>query len=203
MGTVFKDPSKAGAIMGGAGGGIAATTALMGLSGGLLAPALMIGGAGLTAFGQIQEGKTAAAIGKYNQQVDEMQAKEIEAKTSFDQTRQAEAGARVMSSMEAGQAAADGGMNLLALAKQRSELELQNLMIGREGTIGAATARAEGAMAKWQGRQAKRQSYLRTGGTLLQGFGSIASAMPKTPSPTSLETTATRASSWLNEPVHF
>lgn len=124
-------------------------------------------------IGTIQEGRTAEATGKYNKNVLEMQAKEIEAKTAFDQTRQAEEGARTMSSMEVGQAAAGGGGNLLALAKQRSELELQNLLIGREGTIGAAQARAEGAMAKWQGKMAKKQSYMKAAGeaaTMLVGF---------------------------------
>src|SRR3972149_6978291 len=136
------------------------------VGGGLLKAA----GIGLEVAGALQEGATAESIGKYNQQVSSMQAKEIEAKTAFDQMRQAEEGSRVISSMEAGQAAAGGGMNLLARAKQAAELELQNLMIGREGAIGAAQARAEGAMAKWQGRQAKRQSYLKAGGTLLSGF---------------------------------
>src|SRR3989304_3743666 len=100
------------------------------VGGGLLKAA----GIGLEVAGALQEGATAESIGKYNQQVSSMQAKEIEAKTAFDQMRQAEEGSRVISSME------------------------------------AAQARAEGAMAKWQGRQAKRQSYLKAGGTLLSGF---------------------------------
>jgi hypothetical protein len=110
-------------------------------------------------IGTIQEGRTAEATGKYNQKVLEAQAEEIERKTAFDQTRQAEEGSRIMSTMQ--------------VAKQRSELELSNLMIGREGTIGAAQARAEGAMARWQGKQAKKQSYMKAAGeagTMLAGF---------------------------------
>jgi hypothetical protein len=141
-----------------------------------MAPIAMAVGAGLQVAAGIQEGDTANAVGMYNEKVANQQTQEIRAKTLFDQTRQAEEGSRVMSSMVAGGAAAGGGMNLLALAKQRSELELQNLMIGREGTIAAAQAKAGGAMARWQGRVAQKQAYMKAGGTALQGFGSAMSA---------------------------
>lgn len=132
-------------------------------------PILAMAGAGLEAIGQIQQGNTANAVGMYNQGIARSQAKEVEAKTKFDQKRQAEEGSRTMSSLEVAQGSSGSG-NLLAIAKQESELQLQNLMIGREGADAAKAARAEGNMARWQGKQAQRQSNMRAVGTLLSGF---------------------------------
>jgi len=140
---------------------------------------LAIGGAGVGAYGAIQEGDAANAAGMNAEKIGRMQAKEIEAKTGFDQLRQAEEGARTLSTIEAAQGASGAvttqGSPLLVKAKQASELELENMMIGREGGIAADRARYEGKLARWQGKAAQGQGYLKAGGTLLQGFGTAVS----------------------------
>jgi hypothetical protein len=113
------------------------------------------------------------ATGMYNQGIARMQAKEIEQKTAFDQVRQTEEGSRQMSSMEVAQASGGGGYNLLALAKQRSELELENLNIGREGAIAASKARAEGSMARWQGKMASKQTWMGAVGSSMGRFSDM------------------------------
>jgi hypothetical protein len=136
---------------------------------GAMMPFVKMAGAGLAAFGDVQQADTANAVGMYEQGVARTKAKEIEAKTAFDQKRQAEEGSRTISSLEVAQGSSGSG-NLLAIAKQESELQLQNLMIGREGAVAAKAARAEGAMARWQGKQAQKQGYMKAVGTLLSGF---------------------------------
>jgi hypothetical protein len=128
-------------------------------------------GTGMQAGGQGRAGETQNAVGMYNQGVANKQAKEIEQKTAFDQSRNLEESQRGMSAMEVQQNAAGGGTNLLAIAKQASENELQNLMIGREGKISATEARQEGRMARFQGRHAMHQGWLGAGGTSMEGFG--------------------------------
>jgi hypothetical protein len=122
-------------------------------------------------FGQGKAGETANAIGMYNKGVANRQAKEIDTKTEYDQVRQAEEGQRIMSSMEVEQGAAGGGANIEVLAKQASEIELENLNIIREGKIAATNVRMEGKMAQWQGRKAMHQGWLGGGGSGMSGFG--------------------------------
>jgi hypothetical protein len=128
-------------------------------------------GTGMQVGGQGRAGETQNAVGMYNQGVANKQAKEIEQKTTFDQSRDLEESKRGMSAMEVQQNAGGGGINLLAIAKQASENELQNLMIGREGKIAATAVRQEGKMARWQGRTAMHQGWLGGGGTAMSGFG--------------------------------
>lgn len=135
---------------------------------------LMAGGIGLSALAQIRQGQAAEAAGKYEQQLEENRAREVEQKARFESRRQAEEGERVISSMEAGYGASGAGINLLALARQRAELNLENLMIGREGRIGAAEHRQRGKIAKWYGKETKRQAYLQAAATALGGSGGMA-----------------------------
>lgn len=148
-------------------------------------------GTGLAAVGQIQAGRAAAveaksaqAMANYNAAVQEREAKAIEQRTGLEQRRQAEEAARGMSRLRAGLGAAGAvtavGAPLMVQAKQASEFELENLMIGYRGQTEAARARsaaeAERMQAKIYGRKAKtveRAGYLRAGTTLLTGFGAM------------------------------
>jgi hypothetical protein len=72
------------------------------------------------------------------------------------------------------------GTPLLIQAKQASELELKNLMIGYEGATEAARARSEAAGYKMEGKIARRKGragmiggFLGAGGTLLTGFSGM------------------------------
>lgn len=134
-------------------------------------------------FGAAQEGRNAYQMAKYNAAVKEQEAKAIEAKTGFEQTRQAEvaerAGGTMRARMGAAGVVATTGTPLLVQAKQASESELENLMIGYEGMTEAARARseaagmlAEGKLAKKRGKMEMWGKFMGAGGTLLSGFGS-------------------------------
>lgn len=139
-------------------------------------------------FGQIQAGRAASAEGKsrqniaeYNAQIQEREAKAIEQRTALEQRRQAEAGARRLSTLEAGIGAAGAvttaGAPLMLQAKQASEDELKNLMIGYTGREQAVAARTQakldimgGKLARQRGKAEARGRYIGAGTTLLSGF---------------------------------
>ena len=159
-----------------------------------MATLLMAAGTGLAAAGQIQagraaevEGKSAQAIANYNAAVQEREAQAIEQRTGLEQRRQTEEAARAMSRMRAGFGAAGvvstAGTPLQIQAKQASEFEMENLMIGYRGQTEAARARSAaeiermgGRLAKERGKAAKRAGYIGAGATLLTGFGSMGRA---------------------------
>jgi hypothetical protein len=152
---------------------------------GPLAIPLLLAGTGLMAAGQIQAGRAAAAEGKsaqnianYNAAVMEQQAKAERAAGEFKQVRQAEAGERIKSSMQAALGKAGGGPQLLPESEQAAELELENLMIGYESELTAKRAesqaeldRLQGKLYKQKGRNLATASYLGAGSTLLTGLG--------------------------------
>ena len=156
-----------------------------------LAIPLMIAGTGLQAVGQIQAGKaaeveakSAQAIANYNAAVQEREAKAIEQRTGLEQRRQAEESARAMSRIQARLGVAGAvptvGAPLMVQAKQASEFELENLMIGYRGQTEAARARSAaeiermgGRLARQRGEARKRAAYIGAGETLLKGFGKM------------------------------
>jgi len=156
-----------------------------------LALPAMIAGIGLTAAGQIQAGRVAGAeaesaqaIANYNAAVQEREAQAIEARTGLEQRRQAEEAARAMSAMRARIGVAGVvptvGAPLQVQAKQASEFEMENLMIGYRGRTEAARARSAaeiermgGRIAIQRGRARERAAYIGAGTTLLTGFGEM------------------------------
>ncbi|MCK5020388.1 MAG: hypothetical protein KAS32_25350 [Candidatus Peribacteraceae bacterium] len=153
-----------------------------------MATTLIAIGTGVQAAGIIQQGRVAAAEGKSRQNIAEynaaVQAREAEAlrqKAGFESKRQAERGARIKSALTAKIAAAGGlGSPVAAdlVAEQAAELELENLLIGYEGEIGAQRALSKAELDRLQGRFYKERgvtqrkaSYVRAAGTLLTGFG--------------------------------
>jgi len=149
-----------------------------------------IAGTVATAYGQYREGEAAKVEGKsrqnlanYNAQVQEQEAKAIEQRTAVAQRRQAEAAARQQSALEAGLGAAGAvttaGAPLMLQAKQASESELENLMIGYTGAeqvraakTGARLSRMEGKLARQQGKAKATGKYIGAGTTLLSGYSS-------------------------------
>lgn len=149
------------------------------------APVLAIGasvaGGVMSGMAAQQAGKDAKTMADYNAKVEQQKAKQLEAKAAFDQQRQAEASARGMGELEAGigKSGAVGtvGSPLLIAAKQASEYELDNLLIGYEGKIGADAARSQasldtmsGDIALRRGRNQAMGSYIGAGSSLLSGF---------------------------------
>jgi len=150
----------------------------------------MVAATALTAAGQIQggraaeaEAKSAANMSEYNAKVQEQEARAIEQKSRFDSIKQAEAGERYMSSLQAniGASGSSGmGTPLLIQAKSAEELELENLLIGYEGQVGsqralsqAAQDRMQAKIYKQKGKNAKTAGYIGAGTSLLSGFGAM------------------------------
>ncbi len=147
-----------------------------------------VAGTGIAAAGAIQQGRVAAAqaesaqnIANYNALVQQREAEAIRQKTAFEQKRQAERGIRTKSALTAALGAAGGLGSPVAAdlaAEQAAELELENLLIGFEGEVGAQRAetqaeldRLQGRLFRQRGKAARKASLVRAGGTLLTGFG--------------------------------
>lgn len=157
---------------------------------GQLALPLFIAGTGMQAYSQYsqgqaaaQEAKNAAAMEEYNAQVAEQSAKAAENRSMYEQERQLEEAKRVKGAQAAAIAASGGipgaGSNLLLQAKQASELELDNLMIGYEGLTEAQRARTaaagyrmQGSIYKQKAKNFKRAGLIGAGTSLLTGFSS-------------------------------
>lgn len=149
---------------------------------------LYVASTALSAAGQIQAGRVAEAqsksaqnIANYNAAVQEREALALKQKAAFESKRQAKRAARVKSRLRAALGAAGGLGSPVAAdlaAEQAAELELENLLIGYEGEIGAQRAlsqaeldRLQGKLYRQKGKAARQASYFRAGSTLLQGFG--------------------------------
>jgi len=139
--------------------------------------------------GQLQAGEAAAAQGEseqnmanYNAKLQERQAKSIEQQTMLQQRRQSEESARRMGTMRAGMGASGvvstAGTALNLQGEQAAEDELENLLIGYEGSERATAARSQGQLdimsgkiASQRGRSARTASRIGAGSSLLTGFG--------------------------------
>lgn len=145
----------------------------------------------LTAGGQVQEGRAAAAEGKsaqniqnFNAAVSDSEAKAIEQKARFEGVRQVKEAARIASTLRAklgiSGARTDIGAPVLLAEEQAAESELEGFLIGAEARAKAGKARSEAELSRLQGkvfrergRQARTASFLKAGGTLLTGFGTL------------------------------
>lgn len=153
----------------------------MGMALGVLAIGTMAAGGVMSAQAQRQQGKDQEAVMKYNAAVKEQEAKQLEAKAKIDSQRQAEQGERIKSSLRA-QLGASGavpseGTPLLLQAKQASELDYDNLMIGYNANIDAARLRSGSNLDRMQGKMyakagsnAANATLMNTGGSVLGGL---------------------------------
>lgn len=140
--------------------------------------AAAVGGQIFEGIAAEKEGKAEWEINRYNAALKQTEAKEIEAATGIKQMQQSEEAARQMSGLEATAGGAGSSPLVLVFAKQAAESELENLMIGREGTIQAAQARSEaenyrmaGKFARIKAKNKAISSYISAGSTMLSGFG--------------------------------
>ena len=126
------------------------------------------GAAGLKA-----EGESAQNIANYNAEVAEQEAAAVRMKAKFEQIRQAKRAERIKGALTADIAKAGGLGSPVAAdlsAEQAAELELENLLIGYEGEVGAKRAesqaildRLQGKLAKERGRSAASQANIQFG----------------------------------------
>lgn len=152
-----------------------------------MAQLLMIAGVGMTAAGQIQQGRaiqaqtqSAEAMAAYNVAVQKREAEAVRQKGRFEQARQVKRAARAKSALVAKLGAAGGlGAPVAAdlIAEQAAESELERLLIGYEAEIGAERAlsqaeldRLSGKLAKRRGKAAVTAGRIGAGATLLSGF---------------------------------
>ena len=141
------------------------------------ATALIIGGLGLQALAQ-------AAMAEFNAKVAEQQAQAKRNAARFQQERQAKAGERVRSGLQAQFGASGGvpseGIPLLIEAEQVAENELENLLIGQEGEVQAqrsesqaAGFRLQSSIFKQRASNARIGGFIGAGSSLLTGFGKL------------------------------
>lgn len=177
---------------------IPATAGLFGAAGALTAGGLatggaLVGGIGLGAAGILQTGAAGAAQAKgaqsmaeYNARVAQQEARAIEARTSYEQKRAVQEAERRQSRLRAALGASgavpSAGTPLLLQTTQAEESELEMLLIGYEGQIGASRARSQAVLDRTQadiyGRRAgaaRTAGFIGAGTTLLRGFGQAAS----------------------------
>jgi len=150
--------------------------------------ALLIG-TGMSAVGQIQQGRIAEAEGKAAQQIEEhnaavaeQEAKLAEKKGLYEMRRTAREGERLIGSQVAQLGASGAGLGVGAplrlIEEQMAEIELEKLLTGYEAMTEAQRARGQaasyrmrGELARERGKAAKGASYFGAGSSLLQGFG--------------------------------
>lgn len=151
-------------------------------------------GAGLQAFGQIQGGKNAAAAGKYNQQVAEREAQQLEqqaeqeiAIASINAQRIKQRADEILAQNQVA-AAAGGGSTLDASVVAVSQEAVKNSTLDQLLTMAEAEERAQqtkyqatvrrsgGAYSAWKGRQRRTASYIGAAGTTLKSAESFGKA---------------------------
>lgn len=156
----------------------------MGLALGIAAIGTMVAGGVMSAQAQMQAGKDQEALAKYNARIKAEEAKQAEARGIFESQRQAEEAQRIKSNLRANIAGSGAlpteGTPLLLEAKQSTELELDNLMIGYNALTdaqrlrqGASVDRLQGKIAARSGRNAAMATYMNTGGSILGGLYSM------------------------------
>ena len=145
---------------------------------------------GVTGFEQLSgaraakaEGQSRQNIAEFNAKIAEREATAIRDKATFEQQQQSKRAQRVKSQLTAKVAAAGGAGSPVAAdlaSEQAAELELENLLIGFEGEIGAGRAlsqaeidRLAGRLSKQRGRQEanRRNIQFATSLAFLTGFG--------------------------------
>lgn len=152
-------------------------------------PFLIGGGLAMQAIGTYQAGvaaeaeaKAQQAVAEYNARVAEQEAKTKRNVAAFKQRRQAQEAQRYQSALQAGLGASGAvpteGAPLMIQARQAAESELENLLIGYEGEIGAMRSRSQAAIDRAQAsiygqraKSARRAGIFGAGTSLLTGFG--------------------------------
>lgn len=157
-------------------GSAAATTGLIGAGGAVgAANVALLAGTGFSAISSLNQGSMAAKIGKYENEVKQQEAKDVEAAVLEKTRLMADKGRRLLASQTAEFAASgirvNTGVPLIVAAKTEENL---NADIARELTRGYQQAdllRAEGRLAKTLGTRKKRMSYWDAAGESLAGLG--------------------------------
>lgn len=148
---------------------------------------MMAMGVIIDASAQLQQGRIAHAEGKtqrnimnYNAQVKLQNAKTIKQVSLFNQTRQAEAAERALSTTEARAGMTGALPPVEVFTKQKEESELENMLIGYESLVKRQQLETAaqfdvgiGRMYEKAGGMALKASRWQATSTILQGIGGI------------------------------
>lgn len=150
---------------------------------------LPVAAAALSAVSAIQQGRASQQAANYQATVAQQQgeqARQVAAQQEEDYRRQQ---SRLMGAQRAavgGSGATMSGTPLLSSEDMAGEAELQALRIRYGGDVQTARATQEAELLRYQGKQAKKQGYMRAGASLLSSFGSTSGfggTSPATQSP--------------------
>ena len=136
-------------------------------------------GAGVTAYGQAQQGKTANALAQRNAQIMNRNATIAQQNAEFNAKLQERDDRRKRAGQEAGLQASGveiyEGTNLIAFADQEWTDEINAELIRRGGQNEAANLRMQAGVKIAEGQAAETAGYTSAGGSLLTGMGSAGS----------------------------
>ena len=132
-------------------------------------------GAGITAYGQIQQGKTANMLAQRNAQIMNRNATIAQQNAEFNAKLKEREDRRRRKYQEV--AAGQGieiydGTNLIAFANQEWTDEINAELIRRGGQNEAANLRMQAGVTIAEGQAAKSAGYTAAGGSLMTGLGS-------------------------------
>jgi len=144
---------------------------------------LLTGVAGATAaFGQVQQGRQAAAAADYNSAVYSQQAELIERSAALEKAKMVKQKASYLSSMRAAYSFRGvklEGTPLLALADSASNLELDIQTTEFNALLDANRARSGAEMYGLQARSYRMAGYMNAGATLINTGSKLGEFQPK------------------------
>lgn len=144
----------------------------------ILALALAGVGTAVSVYGQVEQAKTAKAMGKYNAKLAENQARQTEMDAAENIRRKRKENKRLIATQRSRYAKAgvlEEGTPLELLAETAGNLEMETLDYDRQQRMAAAGLRAQGAADLAMGANQARAAYIGAGASLLQGGASMAS----------------------------
>ena len=140
--------------------------------------AAMVIGAGISAYGTMQQGKAANKIAKRNAEIQNNNALIAQQNSEFNAQLKERDDKRRRASQRAKLSASGvevfDGTNLIALAEQEFTDDLNAQLIRRGGTIDAANLRQQAGITSAQGQAAQTAANTSAGGSLLTGLGGAA-----------------------------
>jgi hypothetical protein len=133
-------------------------------------------GAGVTAYGQIQQGKTANMLAQRNAQIMNRNATIAQQNAEFNAKLKEREDSRKRKNQQAGLQASGveiyEGSNLIAFANQEWTDEINAELIRRGGQNEAANLQMQAGVTIAEGKAAQTAGYTSAGGSLLTGLGS-------------------------------
>ena len=134
-------------------------------------------GAGVSAYGQAQQGKTANVVAQRNAQIQNRNATIAQQNAEFNAKLQ-EREARRRRSSQVARLGASGievfeGTNLIAMAEQEFTDDMNAQLIRRGGAIEAGNLQQTAAITSAQGTASRSAGFLGAGTSLLTGAGSV------------------------------